>query len=360
KNLQYETILDVEPVSEKEVPQAPADEKLTLRLMRPEEADQMAKCIYHSYGYTYAWEFIYYPEKVKELFASGLLTSCIFLNSANEIVGHFALLRNNKDDLVGESGMAVTDPRYRGRGLFKQMKSFLAEHARNMGMRGFYSEAVAMHPYSQKGNLALGAHESGVVLGMIPATIYFKKIQDMKAKKRQPAVFFYYKLQDGPSQKIYAPVHHHSIIEKIYKMNALERTIADLKDSIKPELPAQSLVNVVVKTEVGFAILQVEVVGEDFMELIKYRLRELCLRQVSCIYIDLNLTDPATRRYCASLEMLGFFFAGVIPEMPQGDVLRLQYLNNVNIDLDEIVTASEFGEELANYVRQAYKSMLTR
>ena len=58
--------------------------------------------------------------------------------------------------------------------------------------------------------------------------------------------------------------------------------------------------------------------------------------------------------------MLGFFFAGVIPEMPQGDVLRLQYLNNVNIDLDEIVTASEFGEELANYVRQAYKSMLTR
>jgi serine/threonine-protein kinase RsbW len=48
--------------------------------------------------------------------------------------------------------------------------------------------------------------------------------------------------------------------------------------------------------------------------------------------------------------MLGFFFSGVIPEMSQGDMLRLQYLNNVDMDLENIQVASDFGKELLDYV----------
>jgi len=52
--------------------------------------------------------------------------------------------------------------------------------------------------------------------------------------------------------------------------------------------------------------------------------------------------------------MAGFFYFSLIPEKQNGDVLRLQYLNKLETDPEEIVTASDFGEELANYVRDAY------
>jgi hypothetical protein len=94
-------------------------------------------------------------------------------------------------------------------------------------------------------------------------------------------------------------------------------------------------------------------IGLDLEELVKFRLRELCLRKIDCIYIDLPLPHPATPKICASLEMIGFFFAGVIPEMSEGDVLCLQYLNNVDVDLENVQIASDFGKELLDYVIKA-------
>jgi len=82
-------------------------------------------------------------------------------------------------------------------------------------------------------------------------------------------------------------------------------------------------------------------------------LRELCLRRVDCIYLDLPLSNPATQRSCANLEMLGFSFGGIIPELYDGDVLRLQYLNNVEVNPETIQVASDFGKELLDYVIKA-------
>jgi serine/threonine-protein kinase RsbW len=47
---------------------------------------------------------------------------------------------------------------------------------------------------------------------------------------------------------------------------------------------------------------------------------------------------------------LGFFFGGILPELLNGDVLRLQYLNNVEIERGDVSTASDFGEQLLNLI----------
>ena len=364
KNLSYEEIEELRNMEcddKKDASLAPADEQVTIRLMKPEDAVNMGRCIYRSYGYTYSWEFIYYPEKVKELLQSGYLTSCIYLNSKEEIIGHFAMIRPNPSDMVGETGMAVVDPRYRGRGLFKKMKLFMAEQAKQIGVHGFYSEAVAVHPYSQKGNLSLGARETGVLLGLSPATVQYKNIEKKDKTKRTPAMFFYYKILDGLVYESYPPFHHNDIIKKIYKMNDLKRKVKDnSKEVYKIEHSVKSQIDVTVKSERKFAFMKIIKFGEDFMDLAKFRLRELCFRKMNCIYIDLPLSNPASQKFCASLELLGFFFAGVIPEMDNGDVLRLQYLNNVEIDPNKIVTASDFGKELADYVLTAFQAMMER
>jgi len=80
KNLSYAEIAELkesQPEELREIPRAPAEEVVTISLMKPEDAVNMARCIYRSYGYTYGWEFIYYPKKVIELLQSGKLTSCI-------------------------------------------------------------------------------------------------------------------------------------------------------------------------------------------------------------------------------------------------------------------------------------------
>jgi serine/threonine-protein kinase RsbW len=57
--------------------------------------------------------------------------------------------------------------------------------------------------------------------------------------------------------------------------------------------------------------------------------------------------------------MLGFFFSGIIPEMFDGDVLRLQYLNNVEIDPKDISIASDFGKGLLDYVLKSKAGTLS-
>lgn len=327
------------------------DIPITFRLMKPKDSVDLARCIYRCYGYTYSNDMVYYPKRVSELLESGLLISYIATDSEGEVIGHCALNLYNSTTRIGELVTVVVDPRYRGRGLFKELKKFLIDHAKEKGMYGTYSEAVAVHPYTQKGNISTGARETGILLSFTPATMLFKKIDDKERQLRQTAVLFYEKIKEEPIREVYLPFHHKTIIQKIYKENKLNRKIintGDIKETIK--LPLSSQVNIKVQTIASRAFIYVTNYGNDLEELVKFRLRELCQRRIDCIYLDLPLSHPALPKFCASMEMLGFFFTGIIPELFDGDVLRLQYLNNVKIDTENVEIYSDFGKELYNYI----------
>jgi hypothetical protein len=103
--------------------------------------------------------------------------------------------------------------------------------------------------------------------------------------------------------------------------------------------------------------MQVEEPGADLHELIRARLRELRLHGVDCVYVDLPLSHPATSR--TGLADLGFFFGGIIPEAAPtgGDVLRLQYLNELDIRAEDVHTASKFGQDLADLIFQQKRTI---
>ena len=58
------------------------------------------------------------------------------------------------------------------------------------------SEATTAHPYSQRANLELGAHETGFLLGWIPATVTNDAAEDKTAPASIGGVF-YLKTNDG-------------------------------------------------------------------------------------------------------------------------------------------------------------------
>ena len=71
-------------------PAAPEDTELEIRMMRPEESFELSRCVYRSYGYSYDWDYVYYPERIRELQESGLMRSCVAVTPEGEFVGHLA------------------------------------------------------------------------------------------------------------------------------------------------------------------------------------------------------------------------------------------------------------------------------
>ncbi len=330
-----------------EAPAAPEEVPLEIRLMRPEEAFELSRCVYRSYGYSYDWDSIYYPDRIRELQERGLMRSCVAITPDGEFVGHLAVTVERPDSPVGEAGQAVVDPRFRGHHLFPRMKSFMAEQAAKAGMYGLFSEATAVHPYSQRGNLELGAAETGFLLGYIPASVSYKEIGEGREGRRGSVALFYLRTNPEPERTIYPLAAYRQAVQLVVEHNGLHRTEGDGSDA---EMPASARMSVDVRRDHNLAFLRVEEPGADLQELVQVRLRELCLHRVDCIYVDLPLSHPAVQSAGARLNELGFFFGGVIPELLNGDVLRLQYLNEVDIRPDDIRTGSDFGQKLLNLI----------
>jgi anti-sigma regulatory factor (Ser/Thr protein kinase) len=328
----------------------PRDLPITIRLMRSDEGTALAQCFYRVYGYSYG-EFLYYPEKVRELLESGLQISLAAVTPQGEIVAHQALVLERSDSRVAEMGQGVVDPRTRGRGLFEKIKLSSIECARRRGLYGLYTETVTIHPYSQKANLAVGAKEMGFLFGMVPQMMSFKKIAELQ-DQRQTAIILYHRTNEEPLRTVYPPIQHETMIRRIYENGSFNRKPESAPGENELALAEMSMLDMKTLPEYGFGFLRVVRYGRDLPDLVRVRLRELCLGRYDCIYIDLPLCDPATPHFCAALEMLGFFFSGIIPEMFNGDALRLQYLNNVSINPSKVVVVSDFGKELFRYVQE--------
>jgi anti-sigma regulatory factor (Ser/Thr protein kinase) len=321
---------------------------LEIRMMHPEESYELSRCVYRSYGYSYDWDYIYYPDRIRELQEKGLMISCVAVTSEGEFVGHLAITVERPGSPVGEAGQAVVDPRFRGHHLFPKMKTFMAEWAGDTGMYGLYSEATAVHPYSQRGNLHLGARETGFLLGYIPASVSYKQIGEGREGRRGAVALFYMRVKAEPEREIYPPAPYVEEVRRVVEHNGLRRVMGEVPD---PMLQP-SRMSVGVRQDHNLAFVRVEEPGADLEELVHRHLRDLSLHRVDCVYVDLPLSHPATQRSAAGLNNLGVFFGGIIPEahVGGGDVLRLQYLNNVQIEAGDVSTASDFGEELLGLI----------
>lgn len=329
-----------------EAAEAHPEEAITSRPMQPEEAPDLARLVYRCYGYTYPSDFIYYPEKVETRQRAGLMKSYVACDPGGELIGHLALTLPRLGARVAESGQAVVDPRYRGHGLFQRMKRQARDDAAANQVWGIYSEAVTVHPYSQKGSLDVGAHEVGFLLGYTPGTVSFRSISESERPRRQSVAFLYLRVLAHVPAAVFLPASYCELARKIYEASDIPRNVESDQDGEHPELPASGHHTVSLRPDHSQAILTVDVVGRDTLEFIRSHLHELRLQHLDCIYADLPLTQQGAGSLGTGLRELGFFFGALIPEFGQGDVLRLQYLNNVEIAAADIHTASEAGRQM--------------
>lgn len=338
------------PPSESPLPtpqMAPLDAPLELRPMRPDETVALERCFYRTYGYTYA-DLIYEPQAVSESMEQGVVKAMVAATPEGEIVGHVAIVKETPSDFVGDLARAVVDPRYRRRAIFDRLAILLLDWAKEEGMTGLYSEAVTVHPATQKVLLKNDAVESGVLLGFIPSSFVFAGISEERVA-RSPIVLYYNKTNEPPDRVVYPPARHRPILKEIYEAIGIKRDF-QTPPSASPSSEKVSEINVRIIHDFSSGTITVMRVGKDAAHLVRQRFKALCMQKVEQVTLELPLSDPGTPALSAAAEEMGFFFGGLIPELRNGDVLRLQYLNNAETIGGEENLVSPFGKKLYRYV----------
>lgn len=321
----------------------------TFRLLEPGEGGVLSEAIAAAYGETYDVRWVYDADEVSSRLAAGTYVSCVAETAAGELLCHTGMSRTDPADAVGHSGQAVTMPPARGQHLFTQTKKHLMDWAREQGMAGMYSEATAAHPYSQRANVELGGHETGFLLGWIPASVS----NDAAAgapRRRQSAALFYTKLNDGHERPVYAPERHREMVGRTLGLCELRGTLAD--PPAGAELPSRSALHADVNRDHNLALITVAVPGADLEEVVAAERHHLFHRaKLDAVYVDLPLETPATALVADHLERLGVSYSGIFPNSrTDGDVLRMQSLHRVTVTADDVAVASDHGRELLDYV----------
>ena len=318
-----------------------------IRLMKPEEAIDVCRCIYDCYGYSYANENIYYPERVVAMNKNGKLRSVIAVTDDGEIAGHFALIYY--DHLPAEVGIAVTRKKFRGHGVARKLGEELEREAVKEGLKGLQVKEVTAHPYTQKFCAKLGYKDCGFLLAHSPKTLSFKGIAD-KLKQRNSDILGFMYLEEPDRVSIYPPEDHREMICKLYHNIGVE--VVCLKaENPQPDC-GQTSMEVNVHSLRSLAEIGIIEYGPDLLQALRQELRKLFMDEIKVIELYLNLEKPITAKIVPELEKLGFIFTGILPETLHGDSIIMQYFNGVQIDYDGLIIVSDLAREMLNYIRK--------
>jgi len=323
---------------------ATSETEYTVRRLRADDAQGVVDCVRRVYGDSYIIHTeMYHPEQIVALNESGHLLSIVALDSAHEIVGHYALERPDPTLRAAESGEAMVLPEHQHHHLLEKMRILLEDEARQLGLRGIFGRTVTNHLFSQKAVERFGERPCGVSLGRTPRS--FRNMQEALSQ-RMSIVFYFKYLQQADPVRIHVPRRHQEICREIYAQFEVQ-----FEPSFQDGASEAGEFTVDHHPELQRAIVMVRRVGKDTVEKLRGVHRDLCLaRQVEVVYLELPLCDAGTPAVCEALEQDGFFFSGVAPlYAPQSDVLRLQFLN-VDLDTSVLKIESPFAQTLLGYV----------
>ena len=323
-----------------------------IRFLRADEAHILTDLVTDAYGTSYDAAWVYDPDEIARRIDAGSLLSTLGLLPEGTVAGHMALMREEPDAPVLHAGVAVVTEAARGHHLFTSLKQYAALWAKGEGVLGIFSEATAAHPYSQKANIDLGAHETGFLLGWIPGTVSNNAALAQDAR-RQSVALFYLKENDGHDRPIYAPARHRNIINDIVTTTGLRGRMMTADAYGESQIDESTAIVITQKDDHNLSIITAQQLGRDLRQVVTNARADLVAnRGRDAVYLDLPLNDPATEIILdVDLAELGFGFAGVFPNQHlDGDALRLQSLHNVDIHASDISTASDHGRDLLAYI----------
>jgi anti-sigma regulatory factor (Ser/Thr protein kinase)/GNAT superfamily N-acetyltransferase len=342
---------EVQPGPMIEEAAAAPPQRYEIRPLRFEDAVQIPRLFWLSYGYTYKIQDFYRPEGLLHWAASGRVTSFVAVAESGEVVGHAGMLRYGPLP-IAEMALLVVDPAHRGRGLMGALHDALEKRAGEMGLRGVCFDAITSHAISQWDVVRFGGKICDLELSAGPPHVFRALVDNQSRHQRESCLHCFKYLSPPPEAVVHAPPHHREMISRIY---------GNLEQSWRPGDAGTSRRAGDFHVHFDGTMLKgvITVVSADesrwpeisrvTRDLIKYAGTEV-------VYLDLPLAQPVSVKLCEEAEKEGYFFAGVRPlEAADGDNLRLQCLA-APLDMTRLCIGPEFGRELYNYVAARMKT----
>ncbi len=322
---------------------------------RDKEFYQISKCIYKTYGYSYPNEDMYYPEKIKSLNEVGKLISVVATDEKGNVVGHYALERYDLGQ-IAETGQAIVDPRHRKRRLMERMRNKLEEIAKELGLKGIYSQPVTSHTASQKVNRKFGSKPFGISLAYAPKSLHFKKLINNKLFQRESCMYYFKPLVNLVPKKIYIWEKYIEIVKFIYKNAGFPEYIF-LKSKGIPDKKRGS-VETNYYPSWGFGVISVKNIAEDTLSLIKKGLFYLTMKgDAEIVYLMLPIEREGSDILMKKANELGFIFSGIAPFALDGeDALKMQFPNH-DLNLDLLKVEGDDAKKILEFIKKEYKEL---
>ncbi|THB67289.1 MAG: hypothetical protein D6E12_08880 [Desulfovibrio sp.] len=320
----------------------------TVRPLQPEEAESVALMAFRSHGGLMFSEHIYYPERIRAMNQSGEMASAVAVSPEHGVMGHGAVVFLAPESQVGELTYGIVDERFRRQGCATALARHLKDLSRGQGVLALYSFAVTHHAFSQKAALKQGFLESGLLLSASPGS-RIRGGGDKDAPERIHNFILVKYLGKWRKETLYPPARHRDMIRRIYERFGLEADYAEAGSWTPPQEETR-LVLFTDQIE-GWLFMSVAQFGHDVVEQVRRCLEQARGNAVTSIVLVLPLGDPSTAVLCPEFEAMGFFFAGVGPDNNGRESLQLQYIHDSPTRYGEIQAASEFGQELKEYIR---------
>ncbi|HER19518.1 MAG TPA: GNAT family N-acetyltransferase, partial [Chromatiales bacterium] len=253
--------LDIIAVSDPRLSAPPTDdspESYTLHNVTADDAEEVAKLIFRTYGYSYANEDMYHPKRIELGFQRDEKFGVIARTSRGDSVGYFAVLRQ-PDSAIGEVAEVMVSPGHRCKGLMTRMLGALVERARAEKMEALFGEAVAVHDISQRVNHKHGFQTTALMLAAFPITRYRQLIESFP--EDMSAVVEFLILEPQEPHEVYLPHKYRRILRTIYDQLGIQ--VEELHPARFDPAPRTRL-DVDIAYHNNHAVLVVQRFGSDF------------------------------------------------------------------------------------------------
>jgi hypothetical protein len=327
-------------VSEGSLPESTGS-AYTIRRFCSDDAAGVTQLVEGVYGDTYYPRELYNPDEIVHLNEAEKLVSVVALNSARQVIGHYALERPDLG-AVAEASDAIVAPAYRHHHLFEEMRPPLREEGKHLGLTGLVSYAVTNHPFTQRAEDHFGSRPCGVALGLWPRS--FHNMPEALTQRMSFVIYFDY--LTPAAHVVHAASPHREMISRIYQQYGISHELCDVAQRVETG-------DVVIEhePEVQTGTIRVRRAGADTAAALRQACEQLCDGcGAKAITLELPLSQPEIAEVCRAAEEVGFFFSGLGPAFAaDGDALLMQFLTE-DLDLSLIEIENPFAKDLLAYV----------
>ncbi len=315
--------------------------------MTADDAVGVAELVRRCYGDTYIHEQIYDPERFFADQEAGLHISEVAVAGKSDVVGHWAYVFRGA--AVAESGMTITDERYRGHGVASQMEANLHGRLVQRGVKWVMGEPVLVHTATQE--IAVTRWKQGAITGIRLKSIPHIDLEGFEARTEAGRISL--AVAFGPL----APMRGHDVwlSPEYAELVALVIEPTDWPRTIRteppqdPVLPEATVLGSTFNDAMASAEIEVETIGADLHTAVVAARDEAQAAGARFIELRIPTNEPASA--LAGLLDQGFSFAAFLPEMRgHADLLLLQWLDNPQVDRSTWQLLNPHIESLADAI----------